>query len=189
MTKPIFSLVQIATPIGPLLIVIDADQRLRGMEWDDHRWRLDKLLNRYHGADGFELRDATKPTPVQRSLQAYFEGELDAVETLETAKAGTEFQRMVWAELRRIPAGQTLSYGGLAEKLGRPTASRAVGLANGANPIPIVVPCHRVIGANGSLTGFGSGLPRKRWLLDHEGRYAGTRPVLPKLSMAQLPLS
>jgi methylated-DNA-[protein]-cysteine S-methyltransferase len=91
---------------------------------------------------------------------------------------------MVWAGLCRIPAGETLSYGGFAAKLGRPTATRAVGLANGANPIPIVVPCHRVIGADGSLTGFGSGLPRKRWLLDHEGRHAGTRAVLPTLSVA-----
>ncbi|HWE75419.1 MAG TPA: methylated-DNA--[protein]-cysteine S-methyltransferase [Stellaceae bacterium] len=188
MTKPIFSLDRMDTPIGLLLIATDADQRLRGLEWEDHRSRFEKLLTRYHGAEGFELRDTTKPTRVRRALQAYFEGELDAVAALETAKIGTEFQRLVWAGLRRIPAGQTLSYGGLAEKLGRPTASRAVGLANGSNPIPIVVPCHRVIGANGSLTGFGSGLPRKRWLLDHEGRYAGTRPVLPTLSVAQLPL-
>jgi methylated-DNA-[protein]-cysteine S-methyltransferase len=103
---------------------------------------------------------------------------------LETAKAGSDFQRLVWAGLRRIPAGGTLSYGQLAAKLGRPKASRAVGLANGANPIPIVVPCHRVIGANNSLTGFGSGLPRKRWLLDHEARHAGTRAVLSTRSVA-----
>jgi methylated-DNA-[protein]-cysteine S-methyltransferase len=184
MTKPIFSLDRIDTPIGPLLIATDADQRLRGIEWEDHRPRFEKLLQRYHGAEGFELREATQPAPARRALQAYFDGELHAVAGLETAKAGTEFQRMVWAGLCRIPAGQTLSYGGLAAKLGRPSASRAVGLANGANPIPIVVPCHRVIGANNSLTGFGSGLPRKRWLLDHEGRYAGTRPVLPTLSVA-----
>jgi methylated-DNA-[protein]-cysteine S-methyltransferase len=184
MSHQIFSLDRLPTPIGPLLIVTDVAHRLRSMEWEDHRWRLDKLLNRYHGVAGFDLREATQPAPARRALQAYFEGELDAVAGLETAKAGTEFQRMVWAGLRRIPAGQTLSYGALAEKLGRPTASRAVGLANGANPIPIVVPCHRVIGANGSLTGFGSGLPRKRWLLDHEARYAGNRPVLSAFSVA-----
>jgi methylated-DNA-[protein]-cysteine S-methyltransferase len=184
MSHQIFSLDRLATPIGPLLIVSDDAQRLRGMEWEDHRPRLEKLLRRYHGAEGFELREATQPAPARRALQAYFEGELDAVVGLETAKAGTEFQRLVWAGLRRIPTGQTLSYGGLAAKLGRPTASRAVGLANGANPIPIVVPCHRVIGADASLTGFGSGLPRKRWLLDHEGRYAGTRALLPTLSVA-----
>jgi methylated-DNA-[protein]-cysteine S-methyltransferase len=184
MTKPIFSLDRMDTPIGKLLIAIDAEQRLRSIEWEDHRPRFEKLLKRYHGAEGFELRDATKPSSAQRALQAYFDGDLDAVAGLETAKAGTEFQRLVWAGLRRIPAGETLSYGGLAAKLGRPSASRAVGLANGANPIPIVVPCHRVIGANNSLTGFGSGLPRKRWLLDHEGRYAGTRAVLPTLFVA-----
>lgn len=177
----IFSLDRLATPIGPLLIVTDDAQHLRGIEWEDHRPRLDKLLRRYHGV--FELRDMTQPAPARRALQAYFDGELDAVTGLETAKAGTEFQRLVWAGLRRIPAGQTLSYGGLAAKLGRPNASRAVGLANGANPIPVVVPCHRVIGANNALTGFGSGLQRKRWLLDHEGRYAGARDVLPTLSV------
>ena len=182
MSNPIFSLDRLATPIGPLLIVTDDAQRLRAIEWEDHRPRLEKLLRRYHGT--FDLQEAAPPAPARRALQAYFEGELDAVAGLETAKAGTDFQRLVWAGLRRIPAGETLSYGGLAAKLGRPTASRAVGLANGANPIPIVVPCHRVIGADKSLTGFGSGLPRKRWLLDHEGRYAGTRAVLPTLSVA-----
>ena len=182
MTLQIFSLDRLATPIGPLLIVTDDAQRLRAIEWEDHRPRLEKLLRRYHGT--FDLQEAAPPAPTRRALQAYFEGELDAVAGLETAKAGTDFQRLVWAGLRRIPAGETLSYGGLAAKLGRPTASRAVGLANGANPIPIVVPCHRVIGAGGSLTGFGSGLPRKRWLLDHEARYAGTRTALPTLSVA-----
>ena len=184
MTTPIFSLDRMVTPIGPLLIVTDEEQRLRGIEWEDHRPRLEKLLRRYYAGEGFELHEAARPAPARHALQAYFEGELDAVAGLGTAEPGTEFQRLVWAGLRRIPAGQTLSYGGLAAKLGRPTASRAVGLANGANPIPIVVPCHRVIGANNSLTGFGSGLPRKRWLLDHEGRYAGTRAVLPTLSVA-----
>ena len=184
MPNPMFSLYRLATPIGPLLIVTDDAQRLRGIEWEDHRPRLEKLMQRYYGREGFELHDATSPPPAHRALQAYFEGEFDAVAALETAKAGTEFQRLVWAGLRRIPVGQTLSYGGLAAKLGRPTASRAVGLANGANPIPIVVPCHRVIGADSSLTGFGSGLPRKRWLLDHEARYAGTRAMLPTLSVA-----
>jgi methylated-DNA-[protein]-cysteine S-methyltransferase len=184
MLNTIFSLDHLATPIGPLLIVTDDAQRLRGIEWEDHRPRLEKLLRRYYGAEGFALRDATQPAPARRALQLYFDGALDAVVGLETAQAGTDFQRLVWAGLRRIPAGQTMSYGALAAKFGRPNASRAVGLANGANPIPIVVPCHRVIGANGSLTGFGSGLPRKRWLLDHEARYARTRAVLSKRSVA-----
>ena len=178
MPNSIFSLDRLATPIGRLLIVTDAAQLLCGIEWEDHQARLEKLLRRYYGAESFALHDATRPAPARRTLQAYFEGELDAVAELATAQAGTEFQRLVWAGLRRIPAGQALSYGALAAQLGRPNASRAVGLANGANPIPIVVPCHRVIGADGSLTGFGSGLPRKRWLLDHEARYAGTRALL-----------
>ena len=92
------------------------------------------------------------------------------------ATSGTAFQNQVWSALRRIPRGQTLSYGALAKKIDRPAAVRAVGLANGANPIAIVVPCHRVIGANASLTGYGGGLERKRWLLDHEGA-ASVRPL------------
>jgi len=101
---------------------------------------------------------------VTRALDAYFAGDLRAVDT-----GGTEFHRQVWAALRTIPAGQTTSYGALARALGRPTASRAVGMANGANPVAIVVPCHRVIGSDGSLTGYAGGLPMKRWLLEHEG--------------------
>jgi methylated-DNA-[protein]-cysteine S-methyltransferase len=105
-------------------------------------------------------------------VHAYFAGDLSAIERLAVVTGGTDFQREVWAALRRIPAGRTLSYGALATQLGRPKAVRAVGLANGANPIGIVVPCHRVIGADGSLTGYGGGLERKRWLLAHEGAEA-----------------
>jgi methylated-DNA-[protein]-cysteine S-methyltransferase len=172
MSQPIFILDRIDTPIGPLMIVSDEAQRLRAIEWEDHDMRMQRLLRRYYGADAFELRAAVRPAPARRALEAYFAGALDAVAGLETAAAGTDFQRAVWTALRTIPAGQTTSYGGLAAQLGRSNAARAVGLANGANPIPIVVPCHRVIGGDGSLTGFGSGLPRKRWLLDHERRFA-----------------
>ncbi len=188
LSQPIFFLDRLATPIGPLLIVTDDAQRLCAIEWEDHRPRLEKLLRRYHGANAAALRDASRPAPARRALQAYFDGELEAVTDLETATAGTPFQRLVWAGLCRIPAGYTLSYGALAAELGRPKASRAVGLANGANPIPVVVPCHRVIGANASLTGFGSGLPRKRWLLDHESRYAGACKALPTRGSTRLPL-
>jgi methylated-DNA-[protein]-cysteine S-methyltransferase len=111
----------------------------------------------------------------RRSLQAYFEGDLDAVTCLPTATNGTDFQRTVWDALRRIPVGHTISYGALAVQIGRPTAMRAVGLANGANPIAIVIPCHRVIGANASLTGYGGGLDRKRWLLQHESACSAAR--------------
>ena len=99
----------------------------------------------------------------------------NALADLPTAANGTVFQRTVWDALRRIPVGKTISYGDLAIQIGRPTATRAVGLANGANPIAIVVPCHRVIGANASLTGYGGGLERKRWLLAHESAYPASR--------------
>jgi methylated-DNA-[protein]-cysteine S-methyltransferase len=112
-----------------------------------------------------------------RALLAYFDGDLDAIADLPTATNGTAFQRAVWSALRRIPAGRTVSYGMLATQIGRPKAIRAVGLANGANPIAIVVPCHRVIGADTSLTGYGGGLHRKRWLLAHE---RGERPLFDK---------
>jgi methylated-DNA-[protein]-cysteine S-methyltransferase len=102
-------------------------------------------------------------------MRAYLAGRLDALDGLPVDAGGTPFQALVWAALRTIPPGQTWSYKALAERIGRPAAVRAVGLANGANPVGIVVPCHRVIGAGGSLTGYGGGLPRKRWLLEHEG--------------------
>ncbi len=103
-----------------------------------------------------------------QALLAYFDGDLSAVNDLPTETNGTAFQRAVWQVLRKIPAGRTISYGALAAQIGNPKAVRAVGLANGSNPIAIVVPCHRVIGANASLTGYGAGLHRKRWLLAHE---------------------
>ena len=104
------------------------------------------------------------------ALARFFAGDVEAIAPLAVRTNGTDFQRRVWAALRRIPAGRTTTYGELAATIGAPAASRAVGLANGANPIAIVVPCHRVIGANGTLTGYGGGLARKRWLLDHERR-------------------
>lgn len=107
-------------------------------------------------------------------LRAYFAGQLQEFD-LPLAPAGTEFQLSVWNLLRAIPFGQTTTYGAIAHAIGRPDAVRAVGAANGANPLPVVVPCHRVIGKSGSLTGFGGGLPVKRWLLDHEARVAGSR--------------
>jgi methylated-DNA-[protein]-cysteine S-methyltransferase len=105
---------------------------------------------------------------VRDALRRYFAGELAAIDDLPVKTAGTAFQREVWRALREIECGTTVSYAKLAERIGRPTAVRAVGLANGANPIGVVVPCHRVIGADGSLTGYGGGMERKRWLLRHE---------------------
>lgn len=160
------------TPIGELMIVADDEGRLRGIDWTDHEARLRLLLRRHCGEAGDRLAPARDPGGLTRALDAYFAGELAAIDGLPVATAGTPFQRAVWRALRHISCGTTLSYAALARAIGRPAAVRAVGLANGANPISIVLPCHRVIGADGSLTGYGGGLPRKRWLLAHEGALA-----------------
>lgn len=102
-------------------------------------------------------------------IRAYFEGDIQALETLPVAPPGTPFQQEVWKTLRQVGPGSTVSYGELAKRVGRPDASRAVGMANARNPVALVIPCHRVIGSNGNLTGYGYGLDRKRWLLRHEG--------------------
>jgi methylated-DNA-[protein]-cysteine S-methyltransferase len=103
-----------------------------------------------------------------RAMTAYFAGDTDAIDELPTATGGTDFQRAVWAALRDVGAGRTVAYGDIAVAIGRPSAMRAVGMANGANPIAIVVPCHRIIGRSGLLTGYAGGLARKQWLLAHE---------------------
>ena len=167
MTEQIFALETLDTPTGPMLIVTDDEDRLRALDWQDHDTRLKRLMRRHYG-DKVMLRPRAQASPAQRALSAYFAGDLDAISALPTATNGTEFQCAVWEGLRRIPTGRTISYGDLARDIGRPSAVRAVGLANGANPIAIVVPCHRVIGADASLTGYGGGIERKRWLLAHE---------------------
>jgi len=156
--------------VGRLLLATDENGLLRGLEFEENESRLRRLLRRYYG--DIPLEEAAAPDSLKRALSAYFDGDIDALRRIETAMPGTAFQRAVWTALRAIPAGTTISYGQLAATLGRKGASRAVGAANGANPVPIVVPCHRVIGADGSLTGFASGLSRKRWLLEHEARWA-----------------
>lgn len=161
------------SPMGPLLIVTDDAGVLRAIEFGADQSRLERLLRKQYR--DCTLQRGKVPDSLKRALVAYFNGELDALTQVKTATGGTPFQREVWKALRAIPAGTTLSYGQLAGKLGRKGASRAVGAANGANPIPIVVPCHRVIGADGSLTGFGGGLANKQWLLDHESRFASAK--------------
>jgi len=168
MKSEIFQLERFATPTGRLLLARDDQDRLRAVDWEDHEARMQRLLCRYYPDTELTLRAVNAPSRARRALEAYFEGELTALVDLRTETTGTPFQREVWAALMRIPIGQTLSYGALAAEIGRPAAVRAVGLANGANPIAIVVPCHRVIGANATLTGYGGGLERKRWLLAHE---------------------
>jgi methylated-DNA-[protein]-cysteine S-methyltransferase len=156
------------TPIGQALLVMDGDAYLRALDWEDYEGRMRRLLRLQYGA-AVSLNTGQAPASIRHALDAYFAGDLMQLNEIECRTGGTLFQRRVWAALRAIPAGRTLSYGALAAKLGSPKAVRAVGLANGANPISVVVPCHRVIGANGALTGYGGGLARKRWLLTHEG--------------------
>lgn len=150
------------TPIGTLLLAGD-DTGLHYVEFpgDSQGRRIEPHWR----------RDRTHLGEAIAQLEAYFAGELTAFDLPLTAH-GTEFRRGVWNRLTEIPYGTTISYGELARRIGQPTASRAVGAANGANPIPIIVPCHRVIGSSGALTGFAGGLPIKQWLLAHERRHA-----------------
>lgn len=166
-----FKLERMASPVGILLIVTDAEARLRALHWGDCEPHMLRELQRHYGAERAVLESDASPSRARQALEAYFAGDLHAIDAVPIAAAGTPFQSDVWAALRRIPVGATLSYGALAAKIGRPKAVRAVGLANGANPIAIFVPCHRVIGADSSLTGYGGGLERKRWLLNHEGAH------------------
>ena len=155
------------TPIGTALLVTDTDGALRAFDWQDHEPRMKELLRRQYGA--FVLTSGRAPRAIRAALSAYFDGDLTSLGSIAWRVAGTPFQRRVWTALPKIAAGTTLSYGALAARLKMPKAIRAVGHANGANPISVVVPCHRLIGADGSLVKYGGGLDRKRWLLQHEG--------------------
>lgn len=156
-----------SSPVGEIRLVTDRAGILRALDFGDHEPRLLRLLARHYGAT--PLVAGAAPAEIRTALQAYFDGDFGALGMIRWATAGTEFQRTVWAALTEIPVGTTQSYGALAAKIGNAQAVRAVGLANGSNPVAIVVPCHRVIGADGTLTGYGGGLPRKKWLLEHEG--------------------
>ena len=170
---------RLATPIGEALIVTDDAGYLRALDWADREAGMARLLRLHYGSVVPEPGAA--PGNVKRLLRRYFDGELGGLGAVEWRTAGTPFQRTVWAALTMIAPGEIVSYGALAAKLGRPKSVRAVGLANGANPISVVVPCHRVIGADGSLTGYGGGMERKRWLLTHEGAAFRDKPVRPAL--------
>jgi methylated-DNA-[protein]-cysteine S-methyltransferase len=167
-----FFLDELPTPIGLLQLISDERGRLRLVGWYEGKKRYYDTLRRWHG--DITLTPRKNAFGHTKAMQNYFEGDVRILDVLPVASAGTEFQKKVWQALRKIPAGETWSYGQLAHYIGEPTASRAVGLANGSNPIGIVVPCHRVIGANGTLTGYGGGLVRKKWLLEHEARHAPT---------------
>ena len=162
-----FRLDRLSTPIGTALLVTDTAGVLRALDWEEHEPRMRELLRLQYGA--VDLKDARAPSDLRSALTAYFKGDLDRLKAIKWRVAGTPFQRKVWTALPKIPVGTTMSYGALAAKLNVPRAMRAVGHANGSNPISVVVPCHRLIGANGSLIKYGGGLERKRWLLKHEG--------------------
>jgi methylated-DNA-[protein]-cysteine S-methyltransferase len=164
----------LATPIGDML-ALDSGEGLCALEFTGPEKRLVRLEARLlRWFPPHEIEDRHTPTiALARAwLDAYFSGESADITSLPLDMRGAGFEKRVWEALRRIPPGETTSYGAIAKALGSAGASRAVGAANGANPIAIVVPCHRVIGSSGSLTGYGGGLDRKTWLLEHERRWA-----------------
>ena len=166
-TPMTLTLDRIASPVGEVLVATDAEGAVRALDFHDYEDRMRRLLHRHYGP--VELVEGLAPEAVRRAVEAYFGGDLTAFDAVVVKTGGTVFQQAVWAALRAIPvAGETRSYGQLAAAIGSPRAVRAVGLANGSNPVGVIVPCHRVIGANGTLTGYAGGLERKRWLLAHE---------------------
>ncbi|MBF6599161.1 MAG: methylated-DNA--[protein]-cysteine S-methyltransferase [Dehalococcoidia bacterium] len=165
---------RLPTPIGTALVLTDEEGCVRAFDWDDHEARVQRLLRSHYG-DAITAHAGRAPAAVRERIEAYFDGARADLDGIACETGGSAFQRRVWAALRRIPVGETTHYGALATAIGSPGAARAVGLANGANPIGVIVPCHRVIGADGSLTGYGGGLDRKRWLLAHEHRWFAAR--------------
>lgn len=167
-TRPeTLTLDRMATPVGEVLLITGPEGAVRALDFAGYEDRMHRLLARH--SPGASLAEGRAPEGVRVAVLAYFAGDLTALDGLPVKTGGTDFQKAVWAALRAIPAGETRSYGQLASAIGSPRAVRAAGLANGQNPIAVIVPCHRVIGANGTLTGYAGGLERKRWLLAHEG--------------------
>ena len=159
----------IPTPIGVLIITHDG-ARLCNAEFANQKARRAQELA--HHFPQAKLVERSKPSQFFVALADYFAGNITAIDTLPVANLGTPFQQTTWKALRRVPAGTTRGYGEQAALLGNPNAARAIGRTNGLNPISIVVPCHRLVGANGSLVHYGGGLERKRWLLDHEAHHS-----------------
>jgi methylated-DNA-[protein]-cysteine S-methyltransferase len=160
----------IQTPAGAIVFARNGE-RLCALGFADHWHRLRKDLLKRFGP--VEIREDDDGGSAGRALRRYLNGDLDALDGLDVDTAGTPFQERVWSRLRRIPAGRTMSYAGLARAIGEPSAVRAVAGANARNPVSIVVPCHRVIASDGDLSGYGGGVARKRWLLAHEGAILG----------------
>ena len=177
-TKGKGTLEQLDTPIGTLFIVTDSLDVVHAIDWADDagRGRLCRAC------DGRLLPRRTGNSPARRALSKYFKGDVHAIDGIVAAASGTLFQQSAWRALRHIPPGEPWTYGRLAREIGRPQAIRAAGLAAGANPLAIVVPCHRVVGATGALTGYRGGLARKQWLLAWEA--AATRaPLAPRAAV------
>ena len=164
--EEVLRIAKLATPAGRVVLV-ERGGSLVGLVFEDHWKRFRRDLEKRFGSFTFE--ETLQTESAAGALQRYFAGDLGALDAIDVDTGGTPFQESVWRALRRIPPGTTWSYARLAREIGRPSATRAVAAANGANPVSIVIPCHRVIGSDGSLTGYGGGLPRKRWLLVHEG--------------------
>ena len=153
------------SPIGPLTAA-DRSGRVCLLHFGADGPAVDEMFERWYPGES----RARQPLPgVGSTLRRYFDGDLDVLDSVAVEFNGTPFQKQVWQALRRIQSGSTISYAELAHRIGNPSAIRAVGTANGANPVAVIVPCHRVIGSDGSLTGYGGGLERKQWLLSHEG--------------------
>ncbi len=168
MTRPSgLSLDRRPSPLGEILLVTDEAGAVRALDFHDYAPRMARLLRLHYG--DLPPEDGAAPAAVRKALSDYFEGVLDALSAVAWATNGTAFQQQVWSALLDVSPGTTSTYAALAERIGKPAATRAVGAANGANPIAILVPCHRLIGANRSLTGYAGGLERKAWLLRHEG--------------------
>lgn len=155
----------IDSPVGVLTIAERAG-RVCLLHFGEDGPDVDQMFDRWHPGEP----RARQPLPAIAALMArYFSGDIGLLDTIPVELNGTPFQKNVWQALRRIPCGTTISYAELARRIGQPNAVRAVGTANGANPVAVIVPCHRVIGSTGKLTGYGGGLDRKQWLLEHEG--------------------
>lgn len=181
MTHLLLARVPAPEPIGPVLLAATDDGVLVALDFGAPEDRMLALLRSRFGPDDVQFTDADDPCGLASAVRAYFDGDVAALDRVPADGGGTPFQRLVWAALREIPAGETRSYGQVAARLGRPGASRAVGMANSQNPINLAVPCHRVIGSTGMLTGYGGGIERKQWLLAHEGGTVAARrqPRLP----------
>lgn len=160
------------TPVGVVVLVESSGGMLCLAEFADRPGRIERGLRRL-GLWPAEVMAGKVAAATKAAFAAYFDGDIAALDRVPVELRGTPFQNDVWSALRRISPGEMLAYGAFAQRIGRPSASRAVGHANGANPLSIVVPCHRLVAADGALTNYGGGIERKRWLLDHEARYAG----------------